>query len=323
MKVIKKVSMLKQIYNICEGGGSYGMGHVVRSFSFCNIIQIESKVQSYIKINIDIKETEKVNFFFTKYSLCRDEKSVLKQIPKHSTVILDGYHFDIELVNRLSKKLDWRVIFISDVHTIIPNCEVLINHLPYVKESSFRSEIGKKLFGVKYAILREPFYQKPNNHGKDRILICLGNSNVSGDIINIYKALLKLGMNSSMIDVIFQSKIEEIPDQNIHININASKVHELISNAELCFITPGNISYEVFSINRNCILGSISETQVTPAQEFDKMGVCVNVGKWASANFSNLENWIDKSIVTSSNQKTYFSALSIDNLKNELSYLNL
>ena len=49
----------------------------------------------------------------------------------------------------------------------------------------------------------------------------------------------------------------------------------------------------------------------------------MNVGKWASANFSNLENWIDKSIVTSSNQKTYFSALSIDNLKNELSYLNL
>ena len=123
MKVIKKVSMMKQIYNICEGGGSYGMGHVVRSFSFCNLIQVERKVQSFIKINTDIKKIEKINFYFTNYKLYLDENSIFKQIPKNSIVIIDGYHFDIKLVNSLSKKLNWRVIFISDVHTKIPNCE--------------------------------------------------------------------------------------------------------------------------------------------------------------------------------------------------------
>jgi len=322
MKVIKKVSMMKQIYNICEGGGSYGMGHVVRSFSFCNLIQVERKVQSFIKINTDIKKIEKINFYFTNYKLYLDENSIFKQIPKNSIVIIDGYHFDIKLVNSLSKKLNWRVIFISDVHTKIPNCEVLINHLPYVKESSFTSEIHKKLIGIKYAILRKPFYEKPNNHKKDRILICLGNSKVSNEIKNIYNSLFKFGIDCSKIDIIFKSQIKEIPNQNIHININAQKVYELISKAKLCFITPGNISYEVFSINRNCILGSISETQISPAKEFEKMGLCVNVGKWSSADFNNLEQWIDKSKFTVNNQKKNFNNLSLYNIKNELTYLN-
>lgn len=81
MKVIRKVLMMKQIYNICEGGGSYGMGHVVRSFSFCDLIQVERKVQSFIKINIDIKKTEKINFYFKNYKLFRDENSIFKKIP--------------------------------------------------------------------------------------------------------------------------------------------------------------------------------------------------------------------------------------------------
>tara|TARA_B100000965_G_scaffold397140_1_gene413178 strand:- start:1016 stop:1966 length:951 start_codon:yes stop_codon:yes gene_type:complete len=311
------------IYNICEGGGNYGMGHVVRSFSFCNLILIQNKVKSFIKINIDIEEAKKINFYFKNYKLISDEIRIFEEIEKNSIVIFDGYHFNIKLINQLSKKLSWKIIFISDVHKKVPNCEVLINHLPYVKETFFKAKVKTKLIGTNYSILRKPFYKKSNGIIKDRVLICLGNYKVSNILKNIYNSLIKFGFECSKIDIIFTNKIKGVPSQNIYRNISALKVYKLISKSKLCFITPGNISYEVFSINRNCIIGSISKSQISPAKEFEKMGLCVNIGEWGKANFNNIDKWIKKSSITALNQKNNFNKLSEDNLRIKLSYLNL
>jgi len=314
---------MRNIYNICEGGGQYGMGHVVRSFSFCKIIGIDKRVTTFIKSKININDIDNINFFFKNYRLIENEQKIYNQIKKNSIVIFDGYNFNIRQINRLNEKLNLKIIFISDIHEKVPDCEILINHLPYIKRTFFKSKIKKKLIGTDYAILRQPFYSKSPKLFSDRVLICLGNYNVSKLIFKIFKSLLNYGFDKSKVDIIFNEDIKGIPKKNIHKNIGALKVHKLISKSKFCFITPGNISYEVFSIRRNCIMGSISKTQVIPAKEFDKMKICVNVGKWKDANFDKFDDWINKSSITALNQKTFFKELSSDKLKKELIYLNI
>ncbi len=314
---------MRNIYNICEGGGPYGMGHVVRSFSFCKIIGIDKRVTTFIKSNININDLDNINFFFKNYRLIENEEIIYKEIEKNSIVIFDGYNFNIALINQLSEKLKLKIIFISDIHKEVPNCEILINHLPYIKRTFFKSKIRKKLIGTDYAILRQPFYKKSPKLLSDRVLICLGNYRVSKLILKIFKSLLNYGFDKSKVDIIFNEDIRGIPKKNIHKNIGALKVYKLISKSKLCFITPGNISYEVFSIRRNCIIGSISKTQVIPAREFDKMKVCVNIGKWKDANFNKFDNWINKSLITAQYQKFFFKKLSSNKLKKELSYLTI
>ena len=128
---------MRNIYNICEGGGPYGMGHVVRSFSFCKIIGIDKRVTTFIKSNININDLDNINFFFKNYRLIENEEIIYKEIEKNSIVIFDGYNFNIALINQLSEKLKLKIIFISDIHKEVPNCEILINHLPYIKRTFF------------------------------------------------------------------------------------------------------------------------------------------------------------------------------------------
>jgi spore coat polysaccharide biosynthesis predicted glycosyltransferase SpsG len=299
------------------------MGHIVRSHSFCKIIGVDKRVTTFIKSKTDKNVIANNNFYFRNYKLVENEKTIYEEIEKNSIVIFDGYNFNIGLINRINKKLDLKIIFISDIHKKVPDCEILINHLPYIKKTFFKSKIQKKLIGTDYAILRKPFYEKKNNASNDRVLICLGGYRVSNLILKIFKSLLNYGFDKSKVDIIFNEDIKGIPKNNIHKNIGALKVFKLISKSKLCFITPGNISYEVFSIRRNCIIGSISKTQVIPAKEFDKMKICVNVGKWKDANFDKLDYWINKSSVTAQNQIFFFNKLSSTKLKKELIYLNI
>ena len=103
---------MRNIYNICEGGGQYCMGHVVRSFSFCKIIGIDKRVTTFIKSKININDIDNINFFFKNYRLIENEQKIYNQIKKNSIVIFDGYNFNIRQINRLNEKLNLKIIFI-------------------------------------------------------------------------------------------------------------------------------------------------------------------------------------------------------------------
>ena len=57
---------------------------------------------------------------------------------------------------------------------------------------------------------------------------------------------------------------------------------------------------------------------LSSAREFDKMKVCVNIGKWKDANFNKFDNWINKSLITAQYQKFFFKKLSSNKLKKVL-----
>ena len=85
-------------------------------------------------------------------------------------------------------------------------------------------------------------------------MICLGSTNVSKEIINIYKALKRKGVPGYLIDIVYDKKIPQIPFQLLH-NLDSKEMFKLICDSEYAFITPGNISYEVITCKQKNYYG--------------------------------------------------------------------
>lgn len=273
-----------------------------------------NKVFPIIKYHSENSPIKTQNLFKKKIRFINDEKEF--SIVDNSILVIDGYTFNLDYINKFNLQNN-KIIFIADVHEKVPNCEILINHLSWVTKNHYqKSNIKHFLLGSDYAILREAFFKKKTN-SKGRYLICLGSTNVSKEILKIYKALKKIGVPEKNIDIVYDKKIPQIPFQLLH-NLDSNEMFKIICDSEYAFITPGNISYEVISINRKIIMGSVTESQKLPLKEFQKLGLCVSVGDWSKTNFSKIENWIIESEKKIEAQKKYFLNLKTNPLKNKI-----
>lgn len=304
---------MKSIKVVIEGGGHYGMGHIIRSYAFCEINNIEDIVEVYL---ISAKPEINLNIPFKKYKVYQDFEEIEKDDFMNTILIIDAYNFDIYYLNNLKFKYKFKVIFLADIHEVVPSCELLINHLPSINIDKYENfKIKKKLLGPNFALLRNSFYN-PAKKSKSRVLICFGGTDVELSIIKLYQALIDFGFNKKNIDILYEKPISKI-QKNVHFNINSEKVFNLICESEYCFITPGNISYEVFMVNRKCIMGSIYESQVQVGLSFEKIGLCKYIGDWNNIDSYDLLNWLKDSKSTIPNQKKLFSKKSKERLKKE------
>lgn len=315
---------MRNVYVLVEGGGAKGMGHIIRQYSLCTLLGIEKSVTVLIVTDVTENDFPDLDNNFPKRALYNNLSEALSAVPAGSLLFVDGYHFDpAELnSNKINKKL--QIIFVADINDNIPNCEVLINHLPWADEKQFKdANISLKLSGPGYAILRKPFYERKERRPQDRLLICLGSGEVSAEIRAIYEALIARGFSKEQIDILYHRKIAGVDVCNFHFDLSAESIAEMIGNAKLCFITPGNISYEVFSINRPVILGSVAEGQKEVAAGFYSLGLGYYIGDWKSADFNQLDTWIDHAQASKNIQKFFFKSLRKENIPQQLaSYLN-
>lgn len=280
----------------------------------CERIGILNDIVPIIKFHSNKKLISSYNLFKCKILFFKDEKEL--KLIRNSLIIVDGYTFNLKYLNKLNL-LDNKIIFIADVHERVPDCEILINHLPWKKESDYNQfKINNFLLGPKFAILRSSFLKKSSNP-KGRYLISLGLSNVSEEITKVYNALKDLNISDEMIDIVYDKRIKNIPLKFLN-NLNSEEMFKVICNAEYTFITPGNISYEVFSVARKTIMGYVSESQKAALFEFEKLGLCKSVGSWVDADFKKIKYWLKESKNCIKRQKEYFVDLKKNTLKNKV-----
>ena len=120
---------MKKIYLLAEGGGDLGNGHIIRSYSLCERLEILKKIIPIIKYHSKTPPSNFQGLFNEKIKFIKDEKEFL--IVDNAVIIIDGYTFDIDYLNKFNLKKN-KIIFIADVHEKVPNCEILINHLSIV-----------------------------------------------------------------------------------------------------------------------------------------------------------------------------------------------
>uniref|UniRef100_UPI004048B915 hypothetical protein n=1 Tax=Algoriphagus sp. TaxID=1872435 RepID=UPI004048B915 len=305
-------------YSICRAGTKSGFGHVYRQYALSDFFEITKDVKLLILLDeLDNCIDDKL-IKFQEFECFTNEIELFNYIKRNSIVFVDYYDCNVDLLNSVSILKVWHVIVCSDINFSIPNCEILINHLPNIDISQYSSaKVNKYFLGPEYAILRKAFYAKPQKNHSNRFFICLGGSGVKLELDLILNALLSINIRLEEIDIVTTEKLSNINFNNYYYNLNDYEMRELIASSSICFITPGNISYEVFSVNRKAIIGSLTPEQMEVAIKFQNLGLCVSVGNWRNADFSKLSSWIDQSEDTQKSQNVFFNNNKLSDVKKE------
>ena len=308
---------MSKIYLISEFGGSYGFGHLHRSYTLCKNLKIIKNIIPILKNHS--KKSDLVNDFVFENEIqyINQTKDILDIDLVNATVIMDFYSFNIKIINIAIMQCK-KSFFIADIHKKIPKTDVLINHLPWANRNDYKSKKTTKFFlGTEYAIIRNEFYNKPIN-SKGRVLICLGNSDDIIELITrIHGYLILKGYDSKMIDIVYKDKISAL-NSNVYNNISAKKVFKLISKSELCLISPGNISYEVFKVGRNCIIGCLNKGQQKVSEKFEKLNLCNYIGYWSEFDGFDLSSIKENSKKIISSQHRLFKENNLNEIIKEI-----
>jgi len=300
-----------------------GLGHVLRQHAFCEFMGYTSRVELLILLDHGDHSINKELIKFQNWKTFNNEESLLNYIGRNSTVLVDYYNCNVELFNTVANSKSWKVVVCSDIDWNIPDCSILINHLPNVNIQHYsHAKIKSYFFGPEYAILRRAFYLRPIHRSSNRFLICLGGSRVRIEIELILNALLKMGVCIDSIDIVTSENLSDLGVKNCYWNLNDVEMRELIATSFVCIVTPGNISYEVFKVHRRAIIGSLNSKQLEVSRMFQKLGLSVNAGKWRYADFSSLSHWIDKSKDTVRAQHRFFGECKLSEVKELFEQLN-
>ena len=93
-----------KIYLISEFGGSYGFGHLYRSYTLCKNLSIIKDVIPILK-NHDNQDNSLDNFAFeNKVHFINQTKDILNVDLSNALVIMDFYSFNINIINTAIKK---------------------------------------------------------------------------------------------------------------------------------------------------------------------------------------------------------------------------
>lgn len=308
---------MSKIYLITEFGGSFGFGHLYRSYTLCKNLNI---IKDVVPILMNHSKTNNlVNYFVfeNKIHFVNHTNEILNFDLKDATVIMDFYSLNLDVINKAIGNCK-KSFFIADIHNKIPETDIVINHLPWANKNNYKTKKKTKFFlGTEYAIIRNEFYNKPVI-SNGRVFICLGNSdNIKKTIIRIHDSMVSRGYGSNKIDIVYKEKINTI-NSNVFTNISAKQIFNLISQSELCLITPGNISYEVFKVGRNCIIGCLNEGQIKVAKKFEKLNLCNYVGLWDNFEGLDLDSIIKNSRKVIRTQNQFFKENSLNKIKSEI-----
>ena len=86
----------------------------------------------------------------------------------------------------------------------------------------------------------------------------------------------------------------------------------------MCLITPGNISYEVFKVGRNSVIGCLNEGQIKVAKKFEKLNLCNYVGLWDNFEGLDFDSVMKNSRKVIRTQNQFFKKNSLNKIKSEI-----
>lgn len=281
--------MKPSVYFRTDGNESIGLGHIYRCLSLAGILQpafesvfIFSKTPRHLFEKIDFL---KVKSMFIEHS---DEQLEMQwiesSVPSSSLIVIDSYEFTDGYFRDLLQR-GYKTVFVDDQNKINTEAYAIINHLVGSERNNYLK--AKKIFlGPAYAILREEFLKavhKPSKKIGESIFVSLGGADKDHVTNKVVKCLLTLGKKINVLigaGFTGQQELEIISRANPRAKIfkekPASEIIELISDSEFAVITPGMISYELFTIGIPAVCGYISSSQRQVVSQFEEHGLIAN-----------------------------------------------
>ncbi len=316
----------KSIFIRLDAGNQFGMGHLSRclclaeefvpdyKIHLCVKTDDSEKVLNFIEHNFRIFSNLSVNFIDVQISVLNEMELIRKMTSDlKAFLIVDHYKADIEYqLDLLRLGIKWLQF---DSHGFIYFYANFVLHgspgathelyNPLVKNNE-----TKLLIGTKYAIVNKKFRvqrtKTKKRHKVEKIFMCFGGGNDKGaaykclnildsSILNRFEIFLVLSEKNPKIAKINQMSKN---NNNLHLVINSSELHQIMSDCDLAIISPGTLSYEAASVGLPMLMVTIADNQNINAYGWERIGAGINVGKIEDLTRERINNLINKLIIS-------------------------
>lgn len=285
----------KKLYILTGGNANVGMGHITRCL---NII---SKITDLFQdIYLVLQEPDKVpnQPNLSIITTIDPYGFILQHAYENDFVLIDKYNIDKEFVNNLRRK---KIISVevNDIPQDALGCDRLINHTPGIEIKDFPHLPETTFFvGADYLLLREPFINALHHTApvKEPYGIVLGFGSTDPLQLNPKVALAALRVTDETVHIItsdsnthIQALLNMAESESrisLHVNIGPEKMIQLIRNTKGCFFPASTMALEAMCCGTALVVGWFVENQSILAQKSAQLGLAINMGNLANANFA-------------------------------------
>ncbi|OUL34772.1 UDP-2,4-diacetamido-2,4,6-trideoxy-beta-L-altropyranose hydrolase [Nostoc sp. T09] len=223
----------------------------------------------------------------------RETASFARQLDAN-WLVADGYHFGAEY-QRVIKDAGLSLLFIDDyAHADHYYADVVLNQNIYAHEGLYakREPYTQLLLGVKYALLRQEFWQwrgwkRETPTIARKVLVTLGGSDPDNVTLKVIKALQLVELDTLETVVVVGGSnphYEQLQSASldsrfpIHLKKNVTNMPELMAWADVAIAAGGFTSWELAFMSLPSIVLVLADNQRAIAQKLDEMGVSIYLG---------------------------------------------
>ena len=275
-----------------------GTGHVMRCLALAQAAQdMRFAVHMMGRVNVPwvLEKLHSENIPFTRLegAIPSEESSeyLIKLIQKSGFspdwVVMDGYHFTLSC-QKAVRAAGYKLLLIDDYnHLPEYSCDILLNQNLGAEEFVYSGDIGTKLLGPKYALLRREFVkarklaeQRHFSSKPKKLLLTLGGGDFSSHLRLIASALALPELTGCTLRVIQGGMREEDIRHSlakcpatIEILGRVDDMPALLLDTDLCITAGGSTCWELCALGVPFLALSIAKNQDTVVQGLLAQGI--------------------------------------------------
>lgn len=293
-----------------DGNSTTGLGHLYRLFALVEMLKndfeivfvtSENSTQSVIPANYNVKN-------IPAQITTLNEPAWLNECfdAKKAIVIADGYGFDSAYQKDLVD-FGFKLIYIDDLFKSYMHADIVVNHAEGILEQNYNARSDTKFaLGTKYAILRPAFLNAINNirivEKIEAVFVCFGGA----DALNLTELTVETLLqfhDIKKVNVVLGGAYVTKPNSlfktannrlNVHRNLNAKELVEVMLQCQLAIVPASTILYEVCAVKIPTLAGFYVDNQKGIYDGFLHQGAISGLGNFNTLQKNELKSQISK-----------------------------
>jgi UDP-2,4-diacetamido-2,4,6-trideoxy-beta-L-altropyranose hydrolase len=279
-----------KIYFRADGNAQIGLGHLTRCVALAQMLKSTFEIIFVCKeiTKEFILELDKLE---VKLILISNETDFFEFLNSKDIIVLDHYGLDTAY-QRTIKELGCKLVCIDDLHEQFFHADLIINHAPNVKASSYQTSTYTQFaLGLDYVLLRPIFLQRALTKRIEPHIniafVCFGGSD-SKNLTKVVVELLISDERFKIINIVIGSAYEHVDelidrikaDQRFKLyhGIDQKEMANLISDSSIAIVPASGILQEVLALGCRAVSGIYVENQRQIYENYKLMNAFEDAG---------------------------------------------
>ena len=284
---------MQKILFRADAGADIGYGHFIRTLALADMLKDDFDCVFYTQepTEYQVGEMEKVCRFATLPADDSKFQAFLDYLKGDEIVVLDNYFYTTEYQRQIKEK-GCCLVCIDDMHDRHYVADLIINQAINITPENYSCEAYTRFaFGMKYTLLRRPFYEAskikccPIEESKLRIVVAFGGAdflNLTGKTID---GLVNMNIISSITAIVGDSYSANKMIENEKVtylqNQTAQQIADIFSSCDVAILPSSTMMSEAMACGITIIGGYYVLNQENDYYEFSNSNMILGVGDYS------------------------------------------